>query len=82
MVQGAQAYKQSVVAQANGDAERFNATYESYLTGKDVTKKRIYLETMEEVLGNAQKIILDDKGGAVPYLPLNEITKRQSNKAN
>ena len=78
MVQGAQAYKQSVVAQADGDAERFNATYESYLTGKDVTKQRIYLETMEEVLGNAQKIILDDKGSTVPYLPLNELTKKST----
>jgi membrane protease subunit HflK len=76
LVQGAQAYKQSVVAQANGDAERFNSVYESYQSGKDVTRKRMYLETMEDVLGNAQKIILDDKGGTVPYLPLNELTKR------
>ena len=80
LVQGAQAYKQSTVAQANGDAERFNSVYESYLGGKEVTKKRMYLETMEEVLSNAQKIILDDKGGAVPYLPLNELTKKSSKK--
>ena len=80
LVQGAQAYKQSTVAQANGDAERFNSVYESYLGGKEGTKKRMYLETMEEVLSNAQKIILDDKGGAVPYLPLNELTKKSSKK--
>lgn len=78
MVQEAEAYKESTVARANGDAERFNAVYESYLTGKDVTKARMYIETMENVLGNAQKIILDDKGGqgVVPYLPLSEMKKQ------
>jgi membrane protease subunit HflK len=77
MVQQAEAYKQSTVARANGDAERFDAIYESYLTGKDVTKERLYLETMENVLGNAQKIILDNDAGSgvVPYLPLNELKK-------
>ncbi len=76
VIQGAQAYKEAKVAQSTGDAERFNSVYESYLGGKDVTKKRIYIETMEEVLGKAQKIILDSNGGkqgVVPYLPLNEL---------
>ena len=75
--QEAEAYKQSVVARASGDADRFNATYEAYLNGKDVTKERIYIETMETVLKNAQKIILDSEGGqgAVPYLPLNEVSR-------
>ena len=75
MMQEAEAYKQSTIARSKGDAERFNAVYEAYLSGKDVTKERIFLETMEDVLGNAQKIILDsDAGsGAVPYLPLNEL---------
>lgn len=77
LIQNAQAYKQSTVAKSNGDAERFNSIYESYLSGQDVTKKRIYLETMEEVLGNAQKIIIDNNNGkgsgVVPYLPLNEL---------
>ena len=75
--QQAQAYKESTVAKSTGDAERFNSVYESYLGGKDVTKKRIYLETMEDVLSKAQKIILDSNGGkqgVVPYLPLNELT--------
>ena len=81
LVQNAQAYKESTVARADGDAERFNSIYESYLTGQDVTKKRIYLETMEDVLGNAQKIILDSDGGAVPYLPLNELTSRPKTNA-
>ncbi len=75
MLQQADAYKQSVIARANGDADRFNSVYQAYLTGEDVTRKRIYLETMEEVLQNAQKIILDEQGGSgvVPYLPLNEL---------
>ncbi|MEM7651386.1 MAG: FtsH protease activity modulator HflK [Pseudomonadota bacterium] len=77
MMQEAEAYKQSTVARSNGDADRFNSVYEAYLSGKDVTKERIFLETMEDVLGNAQKIILDSSAsqGAVPYLPLNELNK-------
>ncbi|MBP7721145.1 MAG: FtsH protease activity modulator HflK [Alphaproteobacteria bacterium] len=73
----AEGYKQSVIAKANGDADRFNSVYAAYLGGKDVTKERIYIETMEEVLKNAQKIILDKDGGSgvVPYLPLNELNK-------
>lgn len=74
MLQEAEAYKQSAIARAKGDAERFNSVYEAYLSGKDVTKERIYLETLEEILGNAQKIILSEGGqGVVPYLPLNEL---------
>ncbi len=76
----AEAYRQSTVAKANGDADRFNSIYESYLGGKDVTKERIYIETMEQVLKNAQKILIESKngnGGVVPYLPLNEL-KRES----
>lgn len=85
MQQEAQAYKQSAVARATGDADRFNAVYESYKNGEDVTKKRIYIETMEDVLQNAQKIILDDKGagtGVVPYLPLNELKPAAGGGAN
>ncbi len=72
MLQEAQGYKQSQIARAAGDADRFNSVYAAYLSGKDVTKERIFLETMEDVLGNAEKIILDTKAGqgAVPYLPL------------
>jgi len=78
MIQQAEAYKQSTVAKSNGDAERFNSIYGAYLSGKDVTKSRIYIETMEDVLRNAKKIILDQDGngqGVVPYLPLNELNK-------
>ncbi len=71
MKQDADAYKQSTIARATGDAARFNSVYEAYLGGQDVTKERMYLETMEQVLKNANKTILDNKGGAVPYLQLN-----------
>ncbi len=79
MLQEAQAYKQSKVARSTGDADRFNSVYKAYLTGKDVTKERIYIETMEEVLRNAQKIILDNSNGSgvVPYLPLDELKRKQ-----
>lgn len=71
MMQEAEGYKQSTIARATGDAQRFNAIYEAYLSGQDVTKERMYIETMENVFKNAHKILLDSKSGAVPYLPLN-----------
>lgn len=78
MTQEAEGYRQSAVAKAKGDATRFDAIYQAYLSGKDVTKERIYIETMEDVLKNAQKIILDSQNGesgVVPYLPLNELNR-------
>lgn len=77
MLQEAEGYKDSNIAKAKGDADRFNAVYQAYLSGEDVTKERIYIETMENVLKNAQKIILDNKAGqgAVPYLPLESLNK-------
>lgn len=80
MQQEAQGYKQSQVAKAKGDAERFDAIYQAYVNGKDVTRERIYIETMEEVFKNAQKIILNENGksGVVPYLPLNELNKTET----
>ena len=85
LVQEAEAYEQSVTARATGDADRFNAVLQAYQQGKDVTKKRIYIETMEEVLKNAQKIILDENGqgsGVVPYLPLNELRPAAGNASS
>ncbi len=80
LVQEAEAYKQEVVARAQGDADRFDNVYTSYSKAKDVTVRRMYLETMEEVLGNANKVIIDGgaagASGVVPYLPLPELQKR------
>ena len=80
LTQEAEAYKQEVVARAQGDAERFDSVYAAYASAKDVTRQRIYLETLEEVLRNASKVIIDKDAsggqGVVPYLPLNELQKR------
>lgn len=77
VTQEAEAYKQSAIARATGDADRFNSVLTAYQAGQDVTKERIYIETMESVLKNAQKIILDGNGqqGVVPYLPLGELPR-------
>jgi len=80
MTEDAEAYKQSVVARAKGDASRFLAVYTQYKQAKDVTRSRIYLETMQEVLGDANKVILDDSSHTVPYLPLNGLNLAQPKK--
>lgn len=77
-LQNAEAYKQAVVSKAKGDAERFLSVYEAYKNGKNVTVKRLYLEMMEKVLGNSDKVIIDSgaKGNnVVPYLPLDKLNK-------
>ncbi len=76
ILQSAEAYKEAVVNKAKGEAERFNSVYQAYKQGKEVTAKRLYLETMEKVMRNADKVIIDpsSKGaGVVPYLPLNSL---------
>ena len=79
LVQEAEAYKQEVVARSEGDAQRFTQVYTAFRAAKDVTTKRIYLETMEEIFSNAEKYVIDQSGGAsgvVPYLPLPEVQRR------
>ena len=80
LIEEARAYKEQVVKQAEGVAQNFIDVYNSYKTAKKVTKRRIYLETLREVLDGDNKIILDDNGsgqGVVPYLPLNELIKNK-----
>ncbi|MEE8533192.1 MAG: FtsH protease activity modulator HflK, partial [Alphaproteobacteria bacterium] len=78
----AEGYRQEVVARAQGDAERFLAVYDSYKVAKDVTIRRIYLETMQDILKGTNKIIIDSSGGGaqgvLPYLPLPELRKRST----
>tara|TARA_E500000318_G_scaffold60350_1_gene55980 strand:- start:2805 stop:3983 length:1179 start_codon:yes stop_codon:yes gene_type:complete len=86
MIEEADAFRQEVINRAIGDADRFQSVYKAYSAAKEVTQKRIYLETMEEVLGNVNKIIIDsapDGGnGVVPYLPLPEVQKQmQQNRS-
>ena len=79
VVQEAEAYKQETVAKAEGDAARFLSVYREYARAKEVTTRRIYLETMESVLKDMNKIIIDSRAsgsGVVPYLALPEIQKR------
>ncbi|HEY4545634.1 MAG TPA: protease modulator HflK [Pedomonas sp.] len=78
----ANAYRQQLVAKAQGEAARFNAVYEQYKLAPAVTRKRIYLETMEDVLSDVDKVILDSSSNnVVPYLPLNELNKRRAASA-
>ena len=78
ITQAAEAYKQQTVAEATGQTARFLKIYEEYKKAPDVTRARMYLETMERILSGTDKIILDSGGGGssvVPYLPLNELTR-------
>lgn len=83
ILQKAEAYNQAVVNKAKGEAGRFDLVYQAYKKGREVTTKRLYLETMEEVLKNSNKVIMDSsaKGNNVlPYLPLNGLnTKKGGN---
>jgi membrane protease subunit HflK len=81
--QAAEAYKEQTVAEANGRADRFLKVYEEYAKAPEVTRKRMFLETMERVFGGTEKIIIDNSAqgtGVVPYLPLNEVNR--SKRAN
>jgi membrane protease subunit HflK len=73
VVQEAQAYKAQIVLQAQGDAARFNSVYSAYAAAPDVTSRRLYIETMQSILQNTNKVLID-KGasgsGVLPYLPL------------
>ncbi|MTI19180.1 FtsH protease activity modulator HflK [Rhodobacteraceae bacterium RKSG542] len=77
--EAAQAYRDQTVAEAKGQAERFTKIYDAYKTAPDVTRQRLYLETMEKVLSKNNKIIIDSKSsdaGVLPYLPLDQLNKR------
>jgi modulator of FtsH protease HflK len=81
IVQEAEAYRERIIAEANGQSSRFKQVYEEFRKAPDITRERMYLETMERVLGGTDKIIIDQKGGSggqgvVPYLPLTELQRR------
>jgi membrane protease subunit HflK len=78
LVAEAEAYQAEVVNRAAGDASRFDQIYQAYLQDKAVTRERIYIETVEEIFSNVEKVIIDGQGsgnGVVPYLPLKELNK-------
>ena len=79
ILQLAEGYKQQTVAEANGQASRFIKIYDEYTKAPDVTRRRMFLETMERVLNGADKVIIDGKTsgsqGVVPYLPLDQLNR-------
>jgi membrane protease subunit HflK len=79
LIQEAEAYKQEVINDAEGAASRFLAVYTEYKSSQDVTQRRIYLETMEDILRDMNKMIIDSGAigsqGVVPYLPLDQLQR-------
>jgi modulator of FtsH protease HflK len=79
VTQAAEAYREQTVAEARGQAARFSKVYDEYKKAPDVTRQRLYLETMERLFGGTDKIIMDpgpNGQGVVPYLPLPELRNR------
>jgi membrane protease subunit HflK len=80
VLQAAEGYKERTVVEAKGQAARFLSILAEYKLAPDVTRRRMYLETMERVLGGIDKVILDPSGkgsGVVPYLPLDQLLRQQ-----
>jgi modulator of FtsH protease HflK len=79
LVEQAEGYRAQVVNEAEGEASRFNAIYAEYIKAPEVTRRRMYLETMEKVFSGMDKVILDGvtskDGGVVPYLPLDQLNR-------
>ena len=82
--ESAEAYKQEVIAVADGDSQRFLSVYKEYREAKEVTRRRIYLETMEKVMQNMNKVIIDNENGSgvLPYLPLPALKNSNNNQQN
>jgi membrane protease subunit HflK len=80
VIQDAEAYRQQVMAEAQGEAKRFLSVYEEYKKAPEVTRRRMYLETMSQILGNTNKVVIDDNigKGVVPYLPLPGLTRQRT----
>ncbi len=85
MIQDATAYRERQVNEAEGEAQRFLSVYEAYRLAPEVTRRRMYLETMGEIFSRANKVIIDpsaEGSGVVPYLPLPELQRRAVQPAN
>jgi membrane protease subunit HflK len=80
IIKEAEAYRDQKVAIATGDASRFLAVYEQYKQAKTITERRIYLETMEEIMQKMRKVLIDSGSGTgsgpVPYLPLDQLLRQ------
>ncbi len=84
VVQQAEGYRERSVNDAEGQAARFNSVYEQYRKAPAIIRERMYLETMENVLKDSDKVIIDQKGGqgVVPYLPLDQLQRRSGAAAD
>ncbi|PWE32049.1 FtsH protease activity modulator HflK [Maritimibacter sp. 55A14] len=86
LLEEAEGYRARVVNEAEGEASRFTAVLTEYQKAPEVTRQRLYLETMERVLGDVDKILLEGglggEGGIVPYLPLNELRRSQTGQGS
>jgi len=80
IVQEAEGYKQAVIARTQGEAQRFISIHDQYKQAPNVTRRRIYIDTMQSVLAGVDKVIVDTKGGpgVMPYLPLPQLRPRPS----
>ena len=78
LVEQSEAYRAQAVNDSQGEAARFNSVYDDYVKAPEVTRRRMYLETMERVLGNVDKVLIDAGAGqgVVPYLPLDQLGQR------
>jgi membrane protease subunit HflK len=84
ITQGAEAYREQTVAEAKGATARFLKVYDEYKKAPEVTRQRMYLETMERLFGGTDKIIVDQGtsgSGVVPYLPLDQLMRRSQQPA-
>ncbi|GAB1364452.1 hypothetical protein MASR1M32_36880 [Rhodobacter sp.] len=84
LVEEAEAYRAQAINSADGEAARFNSVYTEYVKAPEITRKRLYLEAMETVLGGMDKVILDGvtgDGGVLPYLPLDRLGGRGAAQA-
>jgi len=78
IIQDAEAYKEQIVAEAEGEAARFTSVYNEYSKSKDVTRKRMYLDTMQQIFSGMNKVVIDKSAsgaGVVPYMPLPELKR-------
>lgn len=80
IIQDAEAYRQQVMAEAQGEAKRFLSVYEEYKKAPEVTRRRMYLETMSQILAGTSKVVIDDSigKGVVPYLPLPGLPRQRT----
>ncbi len=80
LLREAEGYRSATVAQAKGQAARFTKVLDEYTKAPDVTRERLFLETMERIFGGADKLIIDNKAGSgvVPYLPLTELQSKKT----